>query len=279
MKRTIQLRGAIAAVANSRRFAGFLCAAIVLVVCHPATAAIIAGSGTGTMTFDASAGGGPVIPFTAAIPEFPGLMTLDVPLVGASFGFMADSWSKSMVFPDPAPFDVFLAHDQRKGSHPSGDPFLFTLVGSTFTTTLDATFTVSYTLDGGGLGATLLPPITYPVEVISSSGAVTFDASIGYSSAALGPLGTRALSFHPPAGFSTPGFIPVTGSGPLLLPPLPPGDTLTLTGAFGLSVNALGGTSTEIKIFGVPEPSTAVLLACGGALLFAGALRRVGKRR
>jgi hypothetical protein len=260
------------ATATYCHLAWALIAAIVLLGAQPATAGVASGTGTGTITFDASAGGGPIDTVgPAAFGPYPGDLFFPGPSPpGAVLAQMAESWSFTL--PEVAPFDVFLNHHAASGPSPLGDPFLFTATGTSFTSTLKGDFTVTLTLDAGGLGETLIPKISYPaVFWVGSSGMESFDETISYSDD-FGALGSRTLSFHPPPGST--GLMPVTGFGALDLPPLPGGDHLTLTGSFLLSVNAFGGTGSEIKVMGIPEPSTGLLLISGAALTLLARWRR-----
>lgn len=269
MKTTNPVGAAPTALAASCRFViSFLIASTISLVGHPTIAAIMSGTGTGTITLDASAGGGPTETISGPIPMFGGMLTYTPGPAfsgGPILALMNESWSFTL--PEVAPFDVFVAHDASKGMHPSGDPFLFEALGSAFTTTLKADFSVTFTLDAGGLGETLIPKIEYPIFWVGSSGTETFDASISYSDD-FGALGTRVLHFAPPPGST--GLMDETGFGALDLLPLPPGDHLTLAGSFLMTVNAHGGTAAEIKVEGVPEPSTVLLVMSGVVALFVG---------
>jgi len=212
---------------------------------------------------------------TASMDPFgPGGDLLSLGGIG-TFGpeFMSLSW-------DYSPY-VFLTHDPTVGPSPSGQPYTFAVVGSPGTTDIAAAFTVTYILDAAGLPSFTVAPIMYPVLVIG--GKNTFDATISYADNG-GPLGTLTLHFAPPTGFSPPSIIPVVGDPGFVMPALPGGDTLTLSGSFALTSSTLGiYPSTEIKVFGadVPEPGTWALLSAAVLVLIGELLprRRLISRR
>ena len=116
----------------------------------------------------------------------------------------------------------------------------------------------------------LIPKISYPVFWVG--GLVTFDVAMHYDDD-FGHLDDRTLHFAPAP--SSPGlFGTATGPSALALPPLAGGDHVVVSGSFKLTADAAGGPSTEIKVFGTPEPGTAGLLALSGGLLLARRRRR-----
>lgn len=122
----------------------------------------------------------------------------------------------------------------------------------------------------GGLAPALIPKISYPVFWVG--GLVTFDVAMHYDDD-FGHLGDRTLHFAPAPG--SPGlFGTATGPSALALPPLAGGYHVVVSGSFKLTADAAGGPSTEIKVFGTPEPGAAGLLALSGGLLLARRRRR-----
>jgi len=128
-----------------------------------------------------------------------------------------------------------------------------------------ADFSVSFSVDGGGVAGGLLP-IAYAVAA-GALGSQSFDAVIHYSSAALGPLGTSELHFVGPSA----GFGEVISGLPLALPPLPALDTLSLSGSFVLVAASPDGAS-EMMAGVVPEPASVALVVAGLATM--GVVRR-----
>ena len=124
-------------------------------------------------------------------------------------------------------------------------------------------FTVAFDIDAGGVAATTIS-IAYPIAFGQSAPGMldTFDAVVGYTSTALGFLGTSEVHFAFAGGPGGSPYFIVSGAD-LLLPALPALDTLTLAGTFKLVADGFAGGSTEIEVFGVPEPSSFVLAALG----------------
>jgi len=242
------------------------CAMILGLAGGSAGAGVISGSGTGSIKFTNFPFGptGEVLA-SGTVPAFPDDLFGGIPS-GPAEGFMSEAWSTSPE--NGAPFDVFLTHHAALGPPPSGEPFLFVPVTSSFIATLVADFSVTFTLDSAGLAATSIPAISYPVFWVGAAGEVTFDAKIAYDDD-FGHLGDRTLHFAPPLGST--GLMILTGSGGLDLPALPADDHVTLSGSFTFTADAHFGPGTEIKIFGpsVPEPSTFLLMGCAGLLCLA----------
>ena len=129
-----------------------------------------------------------------------------------------------------------------------------------------ADFSIAFAVDGGGTAPSTIK-IAYPIAFGQSAPGMldSFDAVVGYTSTALGFLGTSEAHFSFAAGPGGSPYFVVTGPD-LLLPALPALDTLTLAGSFKLVADGFTGGSTEISVFGVPEPSTCVLMAIGLAV-------------
>jgi hypothetical protein len=130
---------------------------------------------------------------------------------------------------------------------------------------METAFTIRFQVDAAGTMATQLP-IEYPISYLSTAAdtAVSFDIVTNYSSQALGPLGVSELHF----ARSGIGSLPITWfAGPTLnLPALPANDILTLTGTMSVMADGSPNGRAEIYVYGVPEPSTFMLLglAIGG---------------
>jgi hypothetical protein len=138
--------------------------------------------------------------------------------------------------------------------------------------TVRVDFSIAFSIDGAGTPATSIP-IAYPIAFgQSATGMIdSFDAEVDYTSAADGFLGTSEVHFLFTGGPGGSPFFIVTGAT-LALPALDPFDTLTLSGFFELEADGFSGGATEIEVFGVPEPST-------GLLMFAGCLGMAVVRR
>lgn len=124
-------------------------------------------------------------------------------------------------------------------------------------------FAMSFAVDAAGAAPATIS-IAYPIAFGQSAPGMLdkFDAVVGYTSTALGFLGTSEVHFAFAGG---PGGSPhfVVSGADLLLPALPALDTLTLAGSFKLFADGFPGGSTEIEVFGVPEPSSLALGALG----------------
>lgn len=124
-------------------------------------------------------------------------------------------------------------------------------------------FSISFDIDAAGNPATTIP-IAYPIAFGQTAAGMsnTFDAEIDYTSAADGYLGTSEVHFSFAAGPGGSAYYVVSGAD-LALPAIDPLDTLTLSGYFLLKADGLPGHSTEIEVFGIPEPSAAFQFLTG----------------
>jgi hypothetical protein len=124
-------------------------------------------------------------------------------------------------------------------------------------------FSIAFAIDAGGTTATSIP-IAYPIAFGQSATGMfnSFDVEIDYTSATNGFLGTLEVHFAFAGGPGGSPYYIATGA-PLSLPALDPLDTLTLSGFFSLEADGFPGASTEIEVFGIPEPSSMVLLFVG----------------
>lgn len=209
--------------------------------------------GSNTVDFTFSSGG---VPFLVAGPlplhHYPSIS----PFTGADpptgFGTIALSYDFS-----PSTAKVFIPNTGPVAIASQGAPA--PLAGAMETL---AEFSVSFDIDAGGTPAAVIS-IAYPIVFGQSSPGMfdSFDAEIDYTSAALGFLGTSEVHFAFGAGPGG-GAFTLTGLD-LALPALPALDTLTLDGYFKLIADGLPGGSTEIEVFGIPEPTSAMLLAIG----------------
>jgi hypothetical protein len=106
----------------------------------------------------------------------------------------------------------------------------------------------------------------------------SFEAEINYSLPGPVALGTSALLFsftNPgPGGGGSPYFV-VSGAT-IPIPAIVGPTTLTLDGFFELTADGFSGGSTEIEVFGIPEPSSGVLFA---SISIALPLFRTSRRR
>jgi hypothetical protein len=209
--------------------------------------------GSNTVDFAFSSGG---VPFLVAGPlplaHYPSVS----PFTGADpptgFGTIALSYGFS-----PGTAKVFIPNTGPVAIASQGAPA--PLVGAMETL---AEFSVSFDIDAGGTPAAVIS-IAYPIVFGQSAPGMfdSFDAEIDYTSAALGFLGTSEVHFAFAAGPGG-GAFTLTGLD-LALPALPALDTLTLDGYFKLIADGHPGGSTEIEVFGIPEPASATLLALG----------------
>jgi PEP-CTERM motif len=208
------------------------------------------------------------IPSGTVMPRYPGSLGLlsGDPLFGTTTGFLSTSWDFSATTPSvfipnspPASSTTFLSQTIPPPPLPGPEPGL---------ATFHADFEATFSLDAGGLSAHSIG-IGYQLFMIVD-GLVAFDAVIDYTSSTAGLVESLAIHFSrtTPGGFIT--TVSDTGS----LPDLPGLSTLTLSGYFQLKVDdEPGGSSTEIDVHRVPEPST-LLLACLGIVTGLGFWRR-----
>jgi hypothetical protein len=134
---------------------------------------------------------------------------------------------------------------------------------------IEGLFSIAFAIDAAGTPAVTIP-IAYPIAFGGVAGtADSFDAEVDYTSTALGFLGTSEVHF----AFAGPGGSPffVLSGLDLALLALPGLDTLTLSGSFKLMADGFPGGSTEIEVFGIPEPSTMALGVIGGLAFVVGA--------
>lgn len=124
-------------------------------------------------------------------------------------------------------------------------------------------FSVDFWVSGGLASFTV--PISYPIAYGATHAGMLdeFEAVINYSSLNDGPLGTSSLyfSFTGPGGSA----YQVVSGADLIVPALTGTDILTLSGYFKLKADGFDGGSTQIQVFGAPEPSR--FLFCFGAVL------------
>ncbi len=236
---------------------------LVSIVALPSYGAIIgavAGSDSATFTF--SSGGLPyAIIGPAPIGHYPTItasgFTPDPP---TGFGEMDIAYNFS-----PTKATVFIPDNGPVAIASQGAPAPF---AGAMESKVD--FIVAFDVDGAGAAATTIS-IAYPIAFGQSAPGMldTFDAVVGYTSAGLGFLGTSEVHFAFAGGPGGSPYFIVSGAD-LLLPALPAFDTLTLAGTFKLVADGFTGGSTEIEVFGVPEPSGFLLGALGlvGLLLW-----------
>jgi hypothetical protein len=232
--------------------------------CSAGIVGVVPGSDSATFTF--SSGG---VPFSiigpAPIGQYPAStisgFVVDPP---TGFGLMDVSYSFST---DAA--TVFIPDNGPVAIASQGAPA--PLAGA-MESKVD--FSVAFAVDGAGTLPTVIE-IEYPIAFGQSAPGMlnTFDAVVGYTSTALGFLGTSEVHFLFAGGPGGSPFLVVSGAD-LLLPALPPLDTLTLAGSFKLVADGFTGGSTEIEVFGVPEPSSLFLAALGVVTLAICAWRR-----
>lgn len=138
--------------------------------------------------------------------------------------------------------------------------------------TIRTDFSVAFSVVGGLPSFTV--PIAYPIAFGQTHPGMMdeFIAEVNYFSANDGPLGTSTLTFTYTGGPGGSPYYVVSGAD-LVVPALTGTDTLTLSGFFELTADGFSGGSTEIEVFGAPEPSRTMLLF-GGALA-----ALIGRRR
>jgi hypothetical protein len=211
------------------------------------------------------------LPAGTAIPPLPGTLGLGGGGgSGTTTGFLAVGWGYSatkaaVIIPNspPASSTSFLSQSlpfPLPGPPPGAATFR-------------ADFEVTFLLDAAGLAAQDID-LAYDLTMIID-GSIDFDAVIDYTSSSLGYLDTLAVHFSR----STSGGYHTVVSDIGSLPTLAGGTTLTLSGYFRMRVDDNpGGSSTELVVKGVPEPSTLALAAQLVILLAPGVSPRMRRR-
>jgi hypothetical protein len=237
-----------------------------------AIAGIMSASGTYNGYVDLASGFG--ITFTGALPTYPQRVSDGG---GDAFHHPTPPFDEygqiaySQTFTAPAaslPDVILVPVSPVSPNNPlsNNNEYLYESVAVTGTLSANGGFTAHYTLDATGLPATFLSPFTYQVLLMGSANLSTFDISFSYDDN-FGHLGDRELHFAPQAG--TVGTFNVSGVDGLLLPALPPGDLLTVTGSFKITENINGGSASAIEVVGTPEPRSLLLFLVGVALFYA----------
>jgi hypothetical protein len=181
---------------------------------------------------------------------------------------------------------IYLVHDSASPPAPSGLTFLSELGFGGIPAFLTGTFTSSYTLDAAGLPAMTIPTLAYVVIFVDSSDGTVieppaFFAGVSWTDSA-GVIGAgrgQSISFTAPTSPGSGVLVASDPGGPLMIPALPAGDVLTVTGFYKLAAESLpDGSGTLIKIGTVaPEPGT--LLSAGLAMFGWAVLTLRGKWR
>ena len=247
-----------------------LLVAVLSLVASPALGAIVGiapGVGTNTSTFTFSSGG---VPYAVIGPTPVGhyptpTVSGFVPDPPTGFGEMDIAYNFT-----PTAAKVFIPDNGPVAIASQGAPA--PLAGA-MESKVD--FSVAFAIDAGGTPATVIS-VAYPIAFGQSAPGMfnSFDAVVLYTSTALGILGSSEVHFAFAGGPGGSPYFVVPDIGPLLLPALPALDTLTLSGSFVLVADGFAGGSTEIEVFGVPEPSSWLLLALGATAVLASVRRR-----
>lgn len=233
-------------------------------------AAIISGVGSGDITFHSSHFlDGSIAPSfttgTVGIPASPGALTHEVFAPGgAVHSFMSLSWLYSALGPNAFIDNPTLVPKTTRLELVPSPP-----VPVHHTATMTGSFDIIFTLDGGGLPATLLPAQIYHIfsyvsPLLGSPAAASFDAHWDYTDVGFGPLGSQLIHYDAPAGL---GVVSTVSSLPLLIA-VPAGHTtLEVSGFFKLSAASddfMGGPPPfDTLIAVIPEPTTLTLALLG----------------
>jgi hypothetical protein len=248
--------------------------ALAILACAGETrAGFVSASGTATITISQS-GSPPVssVSFSGAIPAaFPTVLSFGAGIPAPGGGFSTEGFGAIAYAFDESSnsFGVFIPT-----SPPASSPSFISQAalpgGITSKTEID--FSVTFVADAVGLPAQLRT-VSYPMfSVLTPIESGTFSGNISYATGVT-PLGMQTISYTALPGAGVLGT--ATGTT-LLLPALAPFSTLTVSGSFILteSSGTTGGPPGELKILGVPEPSSLALLGTAAAVIAPRAIRR-----